>query len=155
MLEQPISALFLRIIPEGILLIYASYIIINKKVDNKKTLLSGALLGSIMYSIRLLPINFGVHTILGLLVYIGILSKWHEVELFKSIKISLLSMVILFICDSATLYICVNLLNIPQEILFEKSIQSSLLSMLTLVIFTLILVLIRLVKKKRKIEYEA
>lgn len=154
MLEQPIAALFLRMIPESILVFYASYIIINKKLDNKKILFSGILSGIIMYLVRMLPINFGVHTILGLLAYIGLLSKVHGIELFKSIKLSLTAMVIMFISDSATLYICVNMLNIPQQILFSKSIQSTLLSMLTLIIFSLILVLIKLVKKKRRIEYE-
>ena len=148
MLEQPISALFLRMIPESIVVIYACYIIINKKLDNKKILFSGVLSGIIMYLVRMLPINFGVHTILGLLAYIGILSKWHKLELFKSIKVSLIVMIILFISDAVTVFVYINILNISGEILFNKNIIGTLLSMPTLIIFVLIIMVIKLIKNR-------
>jgi hypothetical protein len=155
MLEQPLVALFLRTIPENILLFYASYVIINTKTDMKKIIYSGIILGIINYLVRLLPINFGVHTILGLLVYIGILSKYHKVELFKSIKIALISMIILFISDAITVYAYINIFKISGEILFNKTIIGSLLSMPTLIIFVLILICIKLIKNRTNSKQEA
>lgn len=155
MLGQPISALVLRMIPEGILLFCAIYVIINKKLDNKKVIFSGVLLGIINYLVRMLPINFGVHTILGLLACIGILSKYHKVELFKSIKVSLISMIILFVSDAITVFSYINILKISGETLFDKTIIGTLLSMPTLFIFILIMIFIKLLKNRTNSKVEA
>jgi hypothetical protein len=153
MLEQPISALFFRSIPESILLCYASYIIINSRVDMKKTVYSGIILGLISYLVRLLPINFGVHTIIGVLIYASLLSKIHNMAIFKSMKVSLVAMVILLISDTITVYTCINILKIPQEVLLQQNTQGILIGSLSFVIFIPIIMAIKLIQKnKSKIE---
>jgi len=149
MLEQPISALFLRIIPEAMLLFYAVSVIGSVKINFKNTIYSGIALGIINYLVRMLPIDFGVHTMVALLAYIGISSKVHKIDTFKSIKICLISMALLFISDALLVTIYVNILNISQEALFAKSIEGTLLSLPSLIIFILIVSIINLYKNRK------
>jgi hypothetical protein len=149
MLEQPISALFLRMIPEGILLFYAIYAIINLKGNTKKIICSGVALGISNYLVRMLPINFGVHTMLALIIYIGICSKFHKIETFKSIKICLTSMALLFISDAILMFIYINGIKVSQEALFDKTIQGTLLSLPSLVIFVLMISIVSIYNNRK------
>lgn len=100
MLRLSIIELFLRLIPEGILYAFAMYAFTNtKKIDIKKILICGILLGISIYLIRFLPIHFGVHTILFLMIYIFISVKIIQVEVLNAIAYGLIMVITLFISE--------------------------------------------------------
>ncbi|SHK26047.1 hypothetical protein [Tepidibacter formicigenes] len=142
MLKLSLLSLFLRTIPEGIMSIFANYVLANKKVDRKKMLVSGILLGISTYLIRFLPIHFGVHTILSIMIYIFLCIKINNIDYFKAISSSIISMIILFVLDWVAVFIYMKVFSINPKILFSKSIISILFGLPSIVIFSIIFFII-------------
>jgi hypothetical protein len=141
-LKLSLLSLFLRTIPEGIMSIFANYVLANKKVDRKKMLVSGILLGISTYLIRFLPIHFGVHTILSIMIYIFLCIKINNIDYFKAISSSIISMIILFVLDWVAVFIYMKVFSINPKILFSKSIISILFGLPSIVIFSIIFFII-------------
>ncbi len=64
---------FLRIIPETFILIYGIHIISKKSFDIPEYILSSILLAILIFFVRWLPIYFGVHTIISIILTISIM----------------------------------------------------------------------------------
>lgn len=131
--------LVLRTIPEGIILILAAYVFLNTKIDKNKILLSGTILGIITYLVRLLPIDFGVHTIIIIIGNILLLVNINKINLFSSISASLLSMFILVICDLINFYFIVNMLNISFEQISNNILIKTLWGLPSLILYLAII----------------
>ena len=71
MLKLEWIEIFLRCIPETLITIWGVHIIAKEHLQIKKYLISSILLGVCMYLIRLLPIYFGVHTILSIVFLVS------------------------------------------------------------------------------------
>ena len=82
---QPIE-FFLRTIPEGFLFIFAIYVFSQINITRKKYIISSLVFSSSVYIIRLLPINYGVHMILSVLVLLFISIVYNKVEAIQSVK---------------------------------------------------------------------
>ena len=66
MLKSSLAYVILRVIPECIILILGSYILLDLKIDKYKIMKYGFLYGLIVTLIRSLPITFGVHSLLSM-----------------------------------------------------------------------------------------
>lgn len=142
MLYMPIVVFFLRSIPEGILLAFAHYVLVNEKIPIKKLLLSGTILGISSYLIRLLPIHYGVHTIIFLMIYIFIMISVNGIYVLKAIPASIISVFLIFMCDWITVLIYVHVLHIDYETLFSQvSLIEALYSIPALLLATTIVML--------------
>ena len=108
MLRVSIFEFLVRIIPESFLLMLALFAICNVKIQINRYIISSILLGVLQYSIRLLPINYGVNTILGIFGMIIIMYRLNKADIVLTIKASLIITIVLFICE----WINVFLLNI-------------------------------------------
>lgn len=90
---------FLRVVPEGVLLIFAAYAFSKTKIDKKKYVLSTIMLVISVFIIRGLPINYGVHTILNIIMLTIIVVNINKIDVIKAIKATLITTVLLFICE--------------------------------------------------------
>ncbi len=99
MLNSTLLEFILRGIPEGFLFIFAGYTFSKTKVDVRKYLLAGALLSVIGYAIRLLPINFGIHSVLVLITCVILLNAVSKIPLIKAISSTLVMMIIGFAAE--------------------------------------------------------
>lgn len=86
---------FLRAIPENIIFIFAMYLFSNTKIKWKNILLYAILLAVSIQAIRLLPIKYGINTILFACAYIFIAIKLIKVETFKAISYGLINIILL------------------------------------------------------------
>ena len=75
MLESSVTYILLRTFPESIILVLSGLILLDIKIDTKNVIKKGILLGISITFIRLLPINFGVHSVLSMIVLEIILYK--------------------------------------------------------------------------------
>jgi len=96
MLSATLLEFFLRGIPEGYLFIFAGYTFSKTKLNTKKLIFSGFVLGVIGYLVRFLPISFGVHSVLILIACIVMLNTWHKIPLIKAISAGMIIMIIAF-----------------------------------------------------------
>ena len=117
MLKVTLFETLVRGIPEALTMMLAMYAFANKKLEKKEYLISSLILVLVVYLIRLLPINYGIHTILNIFVLIFLAFNVNKIDLIVSIKASILILMILFLCEG------LNLLFIEK--FFNENIQRS------------------------------
>ena len=98
MLKLSWIELLMKGIPEGFLDVLAIYIFTNTKFEKSRYVILSVLFIASTYLIRLLPINLGVNTMLGLLVLILIFIVGCKAEPPKVIK-SVIVMAIFLFCQ--------------------------------------------------------
>lgn len=96
--------LIIRTLPECFFIIFVIQVFSDYKINKNKYVLSSILLSIIMYSIRLLPIHYGVHTILNIIAIVVICTFINEVTPIKSITYSLILMSLLALSEALNLY---------------------------------------------------
>lgn len=153
MLEQDILSLFTRMIPEAFLIIYSIYLLSKSKVDMKRILISSIIGGIGIFVIRLLPIHFGVHTILSIMLYILLAVKLNKIDIYKSITITLVSIIILFILDFLFAITYSNILKISSETLFGGGLISNITGIPSLILFYIVIRLITYFREE-KVNHE-
>ena len=149
---QPIE-FFLRTIPEGFLFIFAIYAFsqLNTElnIDRKKYIISSLLFSASVYIIRLLPINYGVHMILSVLVLLFISIVYNKIDAIQSIK-SIIILYIIQLISEAVNILLLNLMNLDLDKLFKDPIKKSILGLPSLLITLTIIVIFYLINKKRR-----
>jgi len=107
-------------IPEGISVAILAFVLSKVKIEWKKVMIIGIVLSLSAYILRLLPITFGVHTI----VYIGLLfimlMKLGQITLMTAIINSLITLLFLIIFETTTSMLVMKLFEITQQIIKEK-----------------------------------
>ena len=153
MLEQDILSLITRMIPEAFIIIYSIYILTKSKVNIKRILISSIIGGIGIYIIRLLPIHFGVHTILSIMMYIVLAVKLNKIDMYKAITITLVSIIILFVLDFMFAIIYSKILQLSSELLFGGGLISNITGIPPLILFFIVIRFIVHIKEK-KVAYE-
>ncbi|PAB58227.1 hypothetical protein [Anaeromicrobium sediminis] len=137
--------LIIRQLLEGILVIWGVYILSSKKLD-KKVIYTGVLHGIFINILRALPISFGVHTILSLIITICLISIITKEMMIKVISNVMGAFIIVAFCDWASLFVYTNIFNVGVEQLLDGSVISSLYSLGPLFMMITILLLIKYIK---------
>ncbi|GAA0744822.1 hypothetical protein GCM10008906_30250 [Clostridium oceanicum] len=152
MLRTSILEFFLRGIPEALLFILAIYLLLNKSVkENKKLYIISSLIVSIsMYLIRLLPIHFGVHTILTITVYIIVFVLINKIEINKAISYSIIVMMILSIGEFINLSILNSIFKSNINAILNNKLLKVILFYPSLIIFMGVILFIYKFNKNRQ-----
>lgn len=88
-----------RGIPEEFLFVLAVHAFSKTGINIKKYLLSGVSFWIIEYLIRLLPIQYGIHSILSLIALIILVSFVNKIDVIKSIRSGIIIFIISFILE--------------------------------------------------------
>ncbi len=117
MLKLSLLEVVLRALPEGFLIIFAVYAFSKSVISVKKYIISSLIYVMAVYLIRLLPIQYGVHTILNIIVIIVLTTNINKIGIIKSIQGSIMAMILEFICEGVNMIIIryifkVNVVNI-------------------------------------------
>ena len=139
MLESSLVYTITRTLPESLVLVLSGLILlgIGIDIDKSKVIKKGMLLGFIIGIIRLLPINFGVHSILSMVALGVILFKCSNNDIIKSMVSTCL----------VWLSLATNILNIKIEKLMDNSsLQGAIITLPSLVIMFLIVIILKYIK---------
>lgn len=150
MLKVTIIELIFRAIPEWLLLMIMAYVISEKKFDKGKIIISSLIIAPIDYCIRMFPIHFGVHIIIGLLTYLIVCALVNKIDIMKSISSALISTMIFLICEGLNMGILQYLVKIDLEKVFKDPIMKILYGIPSLIIFTVFIFIISFINKKRR-----
>lgn len=101
MLKLSVVELFLRLIPEGFLFMFAGYVFSKVPLNKGRFVRSSIMLAIVGYLIRLLPINFGVHSILAIIAFITLSIVINKISSVKSI----IAAIIIFITQFTSEFI--------------------------------------------------
>ncbi|MEW9094333.1 MAG: hypothetical protein AB2417_04540 [Clostridiaceae bacterium] len=150
MIEVSLIELFGRAIPEGFVFIFALYVFSRRALDKRNYLISSMLMGVMTFLIRLLPIHYGVHTILSIIVLILLSVNINKIYLIKSIQASIIAVILQFVCEGINVFIIQYIFKADMSYVFGDSKLKVLYGIPSLLIFACMLALyyIRLLKRK-------
>ena len=139
--------LFLRGIPEMLLMVWGIHIIARKHLNIKKYFFASIMLGMIAFFVRDLPIYFGVHTII-LIILIIVTMVIMGMPVITSIY-GTLFMSLLFSLSEFLNMLLLKLFGINTNINSIEPVKKSLMGIPSLIMLFLILVIIRHLLRKR------
>lgn len=150
MLQLSPIEFFCRALPESFILMFYIFILSKKEIHFKKYILSSGLLAISYILIRSLPINYGVHTILAIIM-IFIINRWiNKIDIIRSIKAAIITIIIQFICEGINVVIIDKIFNISINTAFENPVNKVLLGIPSLVIFASIAGILFYINKRKR-----
>lgn len=148
---SPLEILF-RGVPESFLLIFISYLFTHKKVNKKLCFISSVLLAVITYLVRMLPIHFGVHTIIMMIIYIIVIVVINQIPINKAISSILSGTIMLLICEWINLFILDGWVRVNIEVILKKPLMKILYFIPSLILFACMIWVLRVLINKTKKE---
>ncbi|WP_298842495.1 hypothetical protein [Clostridium sp.] len=150
---------FLRSLPEEFLIIFAVYAFSKTAINVKKYIISSTLFLMAVYLIRLLPIQYGVHTILNVIVIIILTVNINKISIIKSIQASIMTMILEFVCEGINMFMIQYVFKVKIAKLLNNPLLKILygfpsLLILAVIVFTYYSYLARRKKLKEVINGE-
>lgn len=142
MLEISLIDLIGRTIPEGLFFVWAFYTLLQMKIELNKYFLSAVLIIILICGVKLLPIHFGVHTLLIMVGIIIINIVINRIDIIKSILLTIGVIIIEFVSEIIDLAILQYLFKVDTAYIFSNSklkVLYGLPSFLFFIFFILIL----------------
>ncbi|ENK1244233.1 hypothetical protein AB2063_002419 [Clostridium botulinum] len=149
MLKIGIVELVIRTLPECFFIIFVIQVFSNYKINKNKYVLSSILLSIIMYSIRLLPIHYGVHTILNIIAIVLICTFINEVTPIKSITYSLILMSLLALSEALNLYFIYKIFGENVANTLKNPLKKCIYLMPSMIILVITILFVFKIKDRR------
>ncbi len=135
---------------QAFIIVFGIYTFNRQKIERKKYLLTSIMFAVITFLVRQLPISFGVHTIINMLIFIItciVLLKMPAIKVIRSMSIVF---VLLLVSEMVgMLFASVMFGNNRIQNIMENSIQRALLSIPINLIFLLMVTLSNYLLKKK------
>lgn len=149
---EPIEFL-LRTIPEGFLYLLGVYVFSKIRINKINYITASLITAVALYFIRLLPIDYGVHTILIILFIIFLSMFYNKFDSIQSIKSTIIIFIIQFISEGINMLVLTSIPNLELDYLFSNAFIKNFLGIPSLII-TLIVVMLfyDFYKKKDEIK---
>lgn len=143
-----------RGIPEEFLFVLAIHAFSKTGINLKKYLLSGVLACIMIYLIRLLPIQYGVHSLLGLIMLIIIVSSINKIDIIKSIRAGVITFIICFIFEGINVSFIQFVLKKDLNSMISNPVTKTLIGLPSLMIFGIVIILYYYrISKRKELEY--
>lgn len=154
MLKLTVIEFVLRTIPEAFALVLASYALSNHKINIKRYIVSSILFALSIYFIRMLPINYGVHSILNIIIQTVILISINKIDIIPSIKASIITFISLFIIELLNMLLLTLIFKERLEGIMSDTVLKTIGGLPSLLAITIIsLCYYYNLKKKDKLKY--
>lgn len=149
MLRLTLFEYFTRTLPEGFLLMLGMSVLCNVKIERKKYICESIILSILEYLVRSLPINYGVHTILNIMIMILLVKKINNTDMIVSIRSGLIITILLFICEALNMILLNCVLGDRLEELLSNDVLKNICGIPSLIFYILIIIILYYFKKKR------
>lgn len=135
--------LFLRHIPEGLLLILAGYAVSRKKIDVNLYLLSSVIISICNFVFKSLPISTVLPMVLSGVVTVIILSLINKIKTVKAILSTIFCYVLLIISEGINMILLNKVFGLDSSKIFLTSnpLMKNIYGLPSLVIFGLIVII--------------
>jgi hypothetical protein len=122
-------------IPEAILFVLAVFVFTKTKFDKNRYMISWILYSISGYLVRFLPIDFGIHTVLNLIVLIILAVKLNKIGIIKAIQAAIAIILTMFISEGINVAIIQFILKKDINTIFTDSMQKLFYGVPSLLIF--------------------
>lgn len=151
MLKLHYIEILLRSFPEALLIILGICIVSRKSINMKIYIFSSIIVAIINFSVRMLPIYFGIHTFIDVILTICIMIII-GIPIIKSIYGTLLMFLIFSLSEYLNIAMF-SLLNVNTNIKFTNPVIKSLFGIPSLIITVLFIMIIRhFIKREEKLK---
>ncbi len=144
---------FLQGIPESMGVVAVSLALAAVPLRWRIIATSGSVLALILFTLRSLPLTFGIHTIAGLLLVVIFLNYTTTVSTSKALLVSVITLGMLAIMEILVLEPYFALTHLTLEEAQSNVMQWSLLGLLQALLLNLVAILISVVRKEKKDEW--
>lgn len=151
MLKVSLLVTVLRGMPELYLMFILMYVLDHKPINRTKVMLSTIIMSTITYFVRLLPIHFGVHTIIAITFNIIFAVYINKISPIKVMSASLIGAIILFLCEGINLWIVQKFFNVSFSQGSIKTFKEFMFSLPALFLFLAILLILKKLFNKREV----
>jgi hypothetical protein len=148
MFEMSLIYLIGIVIPEGLLFAWAFYTLSQTKINIKRYFLCVIINLSLVYIVKLLPIDFGVHTLLLIAANILINIAINKINVIISIVVTISVIIIKFICEVIDFAAISYLLKDNADYIFSNSIFKVLSALPSFILFIFFILLVNFLIKK-------
>jgi hypothetical protein len=142
--------LIIRIIPEILLFVGASFVLTKTKIDKKNFVLSSCILCIVPYITRLLPVDFGITSLLALVFLTFLNVKINKIKPVASIKASALIFIAMFISEFISIVFMQVAMNLNMNEIFKNPVTKAISGIPSLFIFAVIIFTIHKVFMRSK-----
>ncbi|MBC2579789.1 hypothetical protein [Clostridium sp. DJ247] len=142
MLKLSILEFLFRVIPESFTLIFAGYAFSSKVIDKKSFCISSIVLSVITYLVRMLPIHFGVHTIILLIIYMLTTVTINKIDIIKSLSAGLISAILMYTCEWVNAFIITDIFKKNLDTIMKNHLMKLLYFSPSLLLFAIIIIFI-------------
>lgn len=152
MLRLTAIEFILRTIPESFVFILAAYLISSTRINSKRYLVSSIVFAIGTLIIRMLPINYGVHTILAIIVETIILSTINKINVIQAVKSTIITIICLLVLEGINMAVLFFIFKDELESIFSNPILKTLYGLPSLICFLIGILLFYSIKKD-KVKY--
>lgn len=150
MLKLPVIEIFLRLIPEAFLLVFAAHVIAKSSIVKKRYVLSSILFGTTNYFIRLLPIDYGIHSVLGIIIFVVLITNINKINVIRAIQAVLINTLIMFFCEGINVAIIQFVLKKDINKIFANPVMKAIYGVPSLLAFAGVIVTYYIITNRRK-----
>ncbi len=154
MFTTHLITLFLQYIPESITLVFVALVLLRLKVKHTKIFGIGIIMGITTFVIRLLPVSFGFHTVLSLILLTAALSLICKTNGFKTFIAALKTYILLAVIEMVSINSFIYLTGYTIEDMGQNPIIRTLAVLPQIIILFTVGLLIKRFYDKRPLEGE-
>ncbi|OPJ60085.1 hypothetical protein [Clostridium chromiireducens] len=135
-------------VPESLLFVWAFYTLSQTPINIKRFFLSVIVNFTLVCGVRLLPIDFGIHTLLLIAAYIFTNILINKINLITSILVTISVIIIQFISEFIDLFIIGHILKYNMEYILSNHVAKVLSGLPAFIFFAFFVVLAKMAISK-------
>lgn len=147
-MQISVFSLIFQGIPENIGLITLAFVLAGAELNWKKLFLLGSTLALTAFFIRMLPITFGIHTIVLICLLVFFVTNFSEANLTTAIMSALISFICLVVFEITTHMTAFKIFQIPMEVVTNNQMLKLLVGMPQVILLFLSSIIIRKYRKR-------
>lgn len=138
-----------RTIPEGFLMVLAAHAFSKTKINIKKYFLSSVIFIIMVYLIRLLPIQYGINSILSLIVLIVSMNLINKTDIIKSISAGIIPFILGFLFEGLSIFFMQSVLKMDVNTLMLNGVSRTLVGLPSLGLYAVFVVIYYIILSKQ------
>lgn len=150
MLKISLFEFIVRGIPEEFISVLGVHAFTKTGINLKRYLLSGTLFWVLAYLIRLLPIQYGINTILSVIILIALTTLINNIDIIKSIRATIIIFILEFAFEGINLLIIQLILRNDLKKVMSDPVLTTLYGLPSTVLLVIFIIAyyIRLIRRK-------
>jgi hypothetical protein len=148
-----IIALFLQFIPEGTALAFLATVFLKVQVNKNIVVIMGMIGGLSGYLFRMLPLTFGFHTILSILLQTVLLNYFYQKRVLDCFISILKPFILLFFCEIITANTLPYITNRPLEDILKNPLLKTIVVLPQVILLLLVGIILLWMRNKKEQRY--